>query len=233
MSPEARCSSSEVCTSRPLSREHTSSIGLGHVAYGEHDVTRLAITGIGGVVGLGMAFRARRSDFSVRGLAASAAERRRAERTSAIVLEGDLCDGRTLERVLAGADVVQKELAALSRGEQTLAERGERAINHLHIDNLLDALELVIEQRAALRPRQPRPGPCRGPPRRRTTQRALVVRHSRKDVVEYLRRLILKCSPEISEQIKWSAPSFTFKGDDRVTMRLQPKNHVANSWSVG
>lgn len=229
-------------------------MGLGHIAYGEHDMTRLAITGIGGVVGLGMAFRARRGDFSVRGLAGSAAERRRAERTSAIVLEGDLCDGRTLERVLAGADVVlhaaelscadsraefdainvegtravaraareagvrhfvhlstgrvygrrcvdglneegelacdgdlyahsklkseievwrqhkqdgmgvtilrlghlygphsasllQRELAALSRGEQLLPERGERAINHLHIDNLLDALELVFEQR--------------------------------------------------------------------------------------
>lgn len=50
--------------------------------------------------------------------------------------------------------------------------------------------------------------------------------HRRKDEVEFLRQLILGCSPEISEQIKWNAPSFGFAGDDRVTMRLQPKDRV-------
>jgi hypothetical protein len=52
------------------------------------------------------------------------------------------------------------------------------------------------------------------------------LQHQRKDEVEFLRQLILQCSPEISEQIKWNAPSFCFKGDDRVTMRLQPKDRV-------
>jgi hypothetical protein len=50
--------------------------------------------------------------------------------------------------------------------------------------------------------------------------------HRRKDEVEFLRQLILACSPKISEQIKWNAPSFGFDGDDRVTMRLQPKDRV-------
>lgn len=52
------------------------------------------------------------------------------------------------------------------------------------------------------------------------------LKHPRKDEVELLRKLILKCSPEISEQVKWNAPSFCFNGDDRVTMRLQPKDRV-------
>jgi hypothetical protein len=50
--------------------------------------------------------------------------------------------------------------------------------------------------------------------------------HNRKDEVQVLRKLILKCSPELSERVKWNAPSFCFKGDDRVTMRLQPGDRV-------
>lgn len=53
-----------------------------------------------------------------------------------------------------------------------------------------------------------------------------VLEHSRKDEVEFLRKLILECSPKISERIKWNAPSFCFNGDDRVTMRLQPQDRV-------
>jgi len=50
--------------------------------------------------------------------------------------------------------------------------------------------------------------------------------HSRKDEVESLRAAILEAHPGITERIKWNAPSFCFKGDDRVTFKLKPKDCV-------
>ncbi|MFP2956276.1 DUF1801 domain-containing protein [Myxococcus sp. 1LA] len=50
--------------------------------------------------------------------------------------------------------------------------------------------------------------------------------HARKDEIERLRTAILAAHPGISERIKWNAPSFCFKGDDRVTFKLQPKDCV-------
>ncbi|HEY8600883.1 MAG TPA: DUF1801 domain-containing protein, partial [Thermomicrobiales bacterium] len=49
---------------------------------------------------------------------------------------------------------------------------------------------------------------------------------SRKAEVEQLRAIILDADPGITEQIKWKAPSFCYRGDDRVTMRLHPKGGV-------
>lgn len=40
--------------------------------------------------------------------------------------------------------------------------------------------------------------------------------------VERLRALILEAHPDLTEEIKWNAPSFAVDGDDRVTMRLAP-----------
>jgi hypothetical protein len=39
-----------------------------------------------------------------------------------------------------------------------------------------------------------------------------------------VRKMILSANKEITEQIKWNAPSFCIGGDDRITFRLQPKN---------
>ena len=50
--------------------------------------------------------------------------------------------------------------------------------------------------------------------------------HTRKDEVESLRTAILAAHSGISERIKWNAPSFCFKGDDRVTFKLKPKDCV-------
>ena len=50
--------------------------------------------------------------------------------------------------------------------------------------------------------------------------------HPRKAEIEMLRQLILNCGPGVTEQIKWNAPSFCFRGDDRVTFRLQPRNRL-------
>lgn len=48
--------------------------------------------------------------------------------------------------------------------------------------------------------------------------------HPLKAEIEAVRAIILGADAEITEQIKWNAPSFCYRGDDRVTFRLQPSN---------
>jgi hypothetical protein len=50
--------------------------------------------------------------------------------------------------------------------------------------------------------------------------------HPRKHDIEEVRRLILSADNGITEQVKWNAPSFCIDGDDRITLRLQPRNQV-------
>ncbi|WP_067547877.1 DUF1801 domain-containing protein [Nocardia crassostreae] len=51
--------------------------------------------------------------------------------------------------------------------------------------------------------------------------------HPRKAKIEELRAAILLANPQLTEQIKWNAPSFCVNGDDRITFQLQPKDVVA------
>ena len=48
--------------------------------------------------------------------------------------------------------------------------------------------------------------------------------HPRRAEIAAIRRAILAADESITEQIKWKAPSFCWKGDDRVTFLLQPNN---------
>ncbi|MET0862726.1 MAG: DUF1801 domain-containing protein [Nakamurella sp.] len=48
--------------------------------------------------------------------------------------------------------------------------------------------------------------------------------HPLKAAVVEVRTAILESNPDISEHIKWNAPSFRYGGEDRVTFRLQPGN---------
>ena len=50
--------------------------------------------------------------------------------------------------------------------------------------------------------------------------------HPLKDVVEEVRRIILAADDEITEHIKWNAPTFGYDNQDRVTFRLYPKEGV-------
>ena len=50
--------------------------------------------------------------------------------------------------------------------------------------------------------------------------------HGRKDEVLTLRALILDAVPDLSERIKWNAPSFGRGEDDRITMRLHPGDRL-------
>lgn len=44
--------------------------------------------------------------------------------------------------------------------------------------------------------------------------------HPLKDSVEVVRRLILNVNENITEQIKWNAPSFCINDEDRITFNL-------------
>jgi hypothetical protein len=50
--------------------------------------------------------------------------------------------------------------------------------------------------------------------------------HPLKDGVERLRAAILVSNDQITEHIKWNAPSFRYAGEDRVTFRLYPEDRV-------
>jgi hypothetical protein len=50
--------------------------------------------------------------------------------------------------------------------------------------------------------------------------------HPLKAEIERIRAIILKADGQITEQIKWNAPSFCYHGDDRVTMRIQPQEQI-------
>jgi hypothetical protein len=50
--------------------------------------------------------------------------------------------------------------------------------------------------------------------------------HPLKPVIESLRLAVLEADVEITERIKWRAPSFCFDSIDRVTFNLRPIHHV-------
>jgi len=43
------------------------------------------------------------------------------------------------------------------------------------------------------------------------------------NIIQQLRMIIYKAEPALTEQIKWNAPSFCYKGDDRITFNFPPK----------
>ena len=45
-------------------------------------------------------------------------------------------------------------------------------------------------------------------------------------LVERLRALALAAAPDVTEHIKWNAPSFCVGGDDRITLGLERKGGV-------
>lgn len=50
--------------------------------------------------------------------------------------------------------------------------------------------------------------------------------HPFKAEVEAVRQIIKKVNKEITEQIKWNAPSFSYKGEYLVTFNLWAKDHI-------
>lgn len=50
--------------------------------------------------------------------------------------------------------------------------------------------------------------------------------HPRRDEIEQLRKIILSAKSGIEENIKWNGPNYTFNGEDRITMKIQPPKNV-------
>ncbi|HSL30770.1 MAG TPA: DUF1801 domain-containing protein [Anaerolineales bacterium] len=50
--------------------------------------------------------------------------------------------------------------------------------------------------------------------------------HPFKAQVELVREIIKNVNPKISEQIKWNAPSFSYKGESLVTFNLWEKKRI-------
>ena len=53
--------------------------------------------------------------------------------------------------------------------------------------------------------------------------------HPLKEGVEQLRAAILDSNDDITEHVRWNAPSFRYAGEDRATFRLFPR--IGCSWS--
>jgi len=45
-------------------------------------------------------------------------------------------------------------------------------------------------------------------------------------MIDTLRAAVLAADPGISENVKWNSPNFVFNGEDRVTLRTNPKGGV-------
>lgn len=45
-------------------------------------------------------------------------------------------------------------------------------------------------------------------------------------MIEALRQTVMACGLELAEEIKWNAPSFSYKGQDRVTLGVGPRGDV-------
>lgn len=50
--------------------------------------------------------------------------------------------------------------------------------------------------------------------------------HPLKTTMALLRDLILSAQKGITEHIKWNAPSFCYRGDDRITFNLHRNDHI-------
>jgi hypothetical protein len=49
--------------------------------------------------------------------------------------------------------------------------------------------------------------------------------HPLADVITKLRSIIHEAEPDLTEHIKWNAPSFCKNGDDRITFNFPPKRN--------
>src|SRR5688572_9411968 len=51
---------------------------------------------------------------------------------------------------------------------------------------------------------------------------------AKKEQIERLRAIIKKAKPELTEHIKWNAPSFVLDGEDRITFNVLNKDGAVN-----
>ncbi|MCE4564366.1 DUF1801 domain-containing protein [Maribellus sp. CM-23] len=51
-------------------------------------------------------------------------------------------------------------------------------------------------------------------------------KHPLRNEIERLRDLIVSAGCELTENIKWNGPNYSFQNEDRITMRIQPPKQV-------
>ena len=49
--------------------------------------------------------------------------------------------------------------------------------------------------------------------------------HPQESSINWVRKMIIKTTPAIEENIKWNSPNFSVNGLDRITLRIQPIQH--------
>lgn len=50
--------------------------------------------------------------------------------------------------------------------------------------------------------------------------------HPLREEIERLRQVILGSNSDLTENIKWNGPNYCFKGEDRITMKIQPPKQI-------
>lgn len=50
--------------------------------------------------------------------------------------------------------------------------------------------------------------------------------HPLRSEIDNLRTIILKANDELDENIKWNSPNYSFRNEDRITMRVQPPKQI-------
>jgi hypothetical protein len=57
--------------------------------------------------------------------------------------------------------------------------------------------------------------------------------HPFRKEIEYLRNCILSVSNNLTENIKWNGPNYGIKGNDRITMRINPPKQIQLVFHTG
>lgn len=65
-----------------------------------------------------------------------------------------------------------------------------------------------------------------GTPSAEVEQYLAELEHPLKDGVLRLRAAVLGADPDLTEHVKWNAPSYRYDGQDRVTFRLKPRGQL-------
>lgn len=61
---------------------------------------------------------------------------------------------------------------------------------------------------------------------REVTQFLADLEHPLKKEIGQIRKIVLSANQELTEIIKWNAPSFCYKDEDRITMRIHPPKNI-------
>lgn len=53
-----------------------------------------------------------------------------------------------------------------------------------------------------------------------------MLNHPLRSEIDNLRTIILQANGEVEENIKWNSPNYSYRNEDRITMRVQPPKQI-------